>query len=62
MALHDLALAARYCSRLLLMHQGRLVADGPPQEVLNATNAAKVFAVTGRFDPEGRYQVLETVP
>ncbi len=61
-ALHDLALAARYCSRLLLMHQGRLVADGPPQEVLNATNAAKVFAVTGRFDPEGRYQVLETVP
>ncbi len=58
-ALHDLALAARYCTRLLMMHQGRLVADGPPQQVLSAENAARVFGIEGRFDAEGRYQVLE---
>jgi iron complex transport system ATP-binding protein len=29
-SLHDLGLAARWCDRLLLMHQGRLVAEGPP--------------------------------
>jgi energy-coupling factor transporter ATP-binding protein EcfA2 len=33
-ALHDLGLAARYCSRLVLMHGGRVVADGLPGTVL----------------------------
>ncbi len=32
--LHDLGLAARFCDRLLLLGQGRLLADGPPREVL----------------------------
>lgn len=36
--LHDLTLAARYCDRLLLMTEGRLAADGPPEQVL--THAA----------------------
>ncbi|HEU4402254.1 MAG TPA: ABC transporter ATP-binding protein [Candidatus Polarisedimenticolia bacterium] len=31
---HDLNLAARYGSRLLLLHRGRLAADGPPAAVL----------------------------
>lgn len=34
MVVHELALAARYCSRLLLVHQGKLLADGTPREVL----------------------------
>lgn len=33
--LHDLNLAARFCSRLVLMHAARVVADGPWQEVLH---------------------------
>ena len=61
-ALHDLSLAARHCTRLLMMHQGRLVADGPPEHVLSAENAARVFGIEGRFDAEGRYQVLEAAP
>jgi iron complex transport system ATP-binding protein len=32
--LHDLNLAALYADRILLMHQGQLVATGTPQEVL----------------------------
>ena len=31
---HDLDLAVRYANRVWLMHAGRLVADGPPEEVL----------------------------
>ncbi len=52
MALHDLGLAARFCSRLLLMHQGRLVADGPPDAVLTEANLARVFRIRA-FRAEG---------
>ncbi|TCP61956.1 iron complex transport system ATP-binding protein [Rhodovulum bhavnagarense] len=44
-ALHDLGLAARFCTRLVLMHRGRLVADGEPADVLNSDNLARVFGL-----------------
>jgi len=44
--LHDLTLAARFCDRLILLHSGRLMADGSPQEVLTETNLADVFQVS----------------
>jgi iron complex transport system ATP-binding protein len=44
-ALHDLALAARYCDRLVLMHRGTVVADGPAEEVLTAPLLREVFEV-----------------
>ena len=50
-AVHDLALAARYCSRLILMHSGRVVASGAPAEVLTASLLRQVYgieAVVGR--------------
>ncbi len=34
MVVHELALAARFCSRLLLIGDGRVIADGSPDEVL----------------------------
>ncbi len=42
-ALHDLGLAARHCSRLVLLHQGRVLADGPPAQVLTADLLAHAF-------------------
>jgi len=44
--LHDLGLAARWCSRLLLIDGGRLVADGTPAEVLTAARLRDVYGVT----------------
>jgi iron complex transport system ATP-binding protein len=33
-AIHDLGLAALYCDTVHLLHDGRLVADGPPADVI----------------------------
>ena len=44
-ALHDLGLAARFCTRLVLMHQGRVEGDGPPATVLSDANLARVFRI-----------------
>lgn len=46
-SIHDLGLAARHCSRLVLMHRGQLVADGPPREVLTEDRLAQVFGIRG---------------
>ncbi|TCM15698.1 iron complex transport system ATP-binding protein [Novosphingobium sp. PhB165] len=45
--LHDLNLAARHCDRLLVIDNGRLVADGPPAEVLTEETLRTVYGVTG---------------
>jgi iron complex transport system ATP-binding protein len=42
---HDLALAARYADRVLVLEKGRLSADGPPETVLSAERIAAVFGV-----------------
>ena len=44
--LHDLAAAARYCDRLILLHQGRVVGDGVPSEVLSDEALAAVYGIS----------------
>ena len=44
-AIHDLNLAARYCDRLVLLHEGRVVTDGRPEEVLTAETLESAFGV-----------------
>lgn len=46
--LHDLALAARFATRLVWMKAGQVVADGPPAETLTAARMAEVFGVQAR--------------
>lgn len=44
--MHDLSLAVRYCHRLALMHEGRLVSVGQPAAVLSDKNIADVYGVS----------------
>lgn len=46
--LHNLTHAARYCDRLLLLHAGHILADGPPQEVLTPENLALAYQISGK--------------
>ena len=43
MTVHDLNLASRYCSRLLLLERGKLLCDGKVDEVLTPTRLSQVF-------------------
>jgi iron complex transport system ATP-binding protein len=45
--LHDINQAARYASRLVVMHQGRVVRAGTPADVLDADVLQDVFDVDG---------------
>lgn len=49
-ALHDLDLAARYCTKLVMLEQGQVVAAGPVDEVLTAEHIARVFKVHARIE------------
>ena len=48
-SLHDLGLAARHCTRLILMHKGRIHADGPPETVLTREHLAQVFGISAHL-------------
>ena len=48
-SLHDLGLAARHCTRLILLGQGRLIADGTPRDVLTPDNLGEVFGISAWF-------------
>ena len=42
-ALHDLNLAAQYCDRLILLYDGKILAEGTPDEVITNTNIHRVY-------------------
>ncbi|WP_412509102.1 ABC transporter ATP-binding protein [Roseovarius sp. SYSU LYC5161] len=48
-SIHDLGLAARHCTRLILLGGGRLVADGAPGDVLTPDNLTDHFNITAHF-------------
>lgn len=52
--LHDLALAWRYCDRLLLLHEGRCLALGTPQEVLQAALLQQAYGLQVDIDAARR--------
>ncbi len=58
--LHDLNLAALYCDKLLLLHQGRQMMFGTPQQVLQSSLLEQVFGLPCQVSPHaghGRLQV-----
>jgi iron complex transport system ATP-binding protein len=44
--LHDLTLAARFCDRLLLLREGRVLVEGNPSDVLTGPHLEQAFRVT----------------
>ena len=64
-SLHDLGLAARHCTRLIVLDKGTVAADGPPQEVLTPDLIRTSFGITAWLQqtPQGIiFQPLEALP
>ena len=58
-AMHDLTLAAQYADRMLLLDEGRIVADGPPVDVVTEAMIAEHYgAVIDVVDVGGRIAVV----
>lgn len=60
-ALHDLNLAAAHCDVLYVIAGGRIVASGPPHDVLHPDLLAEVFGVRAhpvRHPATGAVQLL----
>jgi iron complex transport system ATP-binding protein len=49
-SIHDLALARSFADRVLVMHDGRIVADGPPDNALAPELLRSVFGVAWQRD------------
>ncbi|MDH5492498.1 MAG: ABC transporter ATP-binding protein, partial [Myxococcales bacterium] len=58
-ALHDLSFAARFCDRLLVLDGARIVAEGPPEEVLTKALLAEVFGVRAELIRRGGSLLLD---
>ena len=58
--LHDLAQAARYCDRCVVMGEGRVRTDGVPAEALSAGQIERNFAVNAwvTTDPSAGHPVI----
>jgi iron complex transport system ATP-binding protein len=52
--LHDLTLAAEFAERVLVLRDGRILADGPPDLALTEANLAAAFQVRSRIDRSGQ--------
>ncbi|MGV8913366.1 MAG: ABC transporter ATP-binding protein [Rhodoglobus sp.] len=44
-ALHDLNLASQYCDHIVVLHEGRVVASGPPRQVLTPELIRSTFRI-----------------
>lgn len=44
-SVHDMNLAARYCDRIMMLNEGRIIANGRPEEVLTAERIRDIFHV-----------------
>lgn len=56
--MHDLTLAARYCHRLALMHEGRIVTTGPASAVLQPRHLAEVYHIDALYGPDDGFYVI----
>ena len=62
MVLHDLNQACRYADHIVAMHQGRIHAQGPPSEVVDAEMVRTVFGLDVRVVPDPEEHTPMCVP
>ncbi|WP_428943535.1 ABC transporter ATP-binding protein [Pantoea sp. FN060301] len=57
---HDINIALRHAEHVLMLQEGQLIADGPPEEVITPESLAQVYGVRGRIErcSQGTPQVL----
>lgn len=55
LTIHDLTLAARIADRVVILNQGRVVADGPPRDALTPSVLRDVYEIEAQWlnDPSG---------
>jgi len=58
--LHDIALACRWCDRVVVLAEGRVVADGPPATAVTPDTLGQVYGVRARVEAcsRGAVQVM----
>lgn len=57
---HDINIALRHADRVLMLKEGRLLAEGAPSRVITPEILAEVYGVRGRIEPcsQGIMQVI----
>lgn len=61
-AIHDLALAARFCDSLLMLKHGRMHDAGPSSQVLTPTNIEALFDVGARIGADAGLPYVIPIP
>lgn len=60
--MHDLSLAARYASKIAIVNQGTIVAQGSPWEILTETILERVFRLKCNIMPDPEYKTPVILP
>lgn len=63
MVIHDLNMAARFCNQLIMVADGKIMAQGSPAEILNPKNLAAAFKILARViqDPVSKRPMIVPV-
>jgi iron complex transport system ATP-binding protein len=61
-ALHDLDLAARYCTRVIVIDDGRVAADGAPVDALSEAVIKETFRVHATYISDAGHTSLRLSP
>lgn len=60
-ALHDLNLAAEYCDRIYILLDGRVVAEGPPEDIITESLIERVYGVKSSVEINPHTGLLNVV-
>jgi iron complex transport system ATP-binding protein len=61
LTIHDLALAARISDRIVILDQGKVVADGPPEVALTSATLRNVYGIDAEWLPASNARQHATI-